>query len=67
MHTVVEALGMSIPCANVTLARAVESGVVRKVGAVSVEWAKRPVAEYEYAHARNMSDLAGAMRTWASR
>jgi hypothetical protein len=62
MHSVVGALGISMPCANVTLARAVESGAVRRVGTVSVAWSKRPVAEYE--SARNMNDLMGAMRTW---
>jgi hypothetical protein len=63
MHSAAGALGMSMPCANVTLARAVESGAIRRVGTVPVAWSKRPVAQYE--SARGMNDLMGAMRTWA--
>ncbi|WP_310626691.1 hypothetical protein [Limnohabitans sp.] len=62
MHSVVSALGLSVPCANVTLARAVDSGAIRRVGTVPVAWSKRPVAQYE--SARSMNDLMGAMRTW---
>ena len=69
LHNVVDSLGLSLPCANVTLARSVDAGMLRRVGMVQVPWSKRPVVEYEpvmaSTQAQRDNDLTSALNAWA--